>query len=131
MSVAWYIVTESELEDVDIFVDGKAIAHCDEKALARIYKEIGAKPLEEFLSADPAEFDDFLDDFDVAVESTEEQWFEPHEGLASINALIKYLEANQDRLERQDQVLSDLYQYKKVLSQLQERGIRWHLALDF
>lgn len=129
MSLAWYIVAEAEPEGLDLFVNGKAIAHVNEEALDNIFGEIGAKHLDEFVSADPDEFADFLDDLD-SVEVSDEKWFSADEGLASVNALLAHLGANPDCLDNQAAVVSDLEEYLVVLNQLKERGIKWHLAID-
>ena len=130
MSLAWYIVAETEPDDYEIFVNGKAIAHSDEEALGTIFEEIGEKHLEEFLSPAPEELEDFLEDAGD-VELPDEEWFAPDDGLKIVNALLSYLARNTGALDNQAAVISDLEEYRLVLSQLKERGIRWHLAVDF
>ena len=90
MGVALFIVPEREVEGLDTFVDGKALAHVenlDDLALAA-----GVRPLMEFFSASP---DDFLgvlgeegDDGELhlpeGTESPPVEWFDAESGLATV-----------------------------------------------
>ncbi|PON15106.1 hypothetical protein C2W62_25575 [Candidatus Entotheonella serta] len=47
MAVACYIEAEEEIEDLDMSVDGKAIARADPDKLDAIFKKLKVKPLME------------------------------------------------------------------------------------
>ena len=70
MSVAYYIIPEREIEGFDPFVNGKALGHADEKALANLCQQLNVVPLTNFLSEDPDELEEFFADEGIEVAET-------------------------------------------------------------
>lgn len=133
MSVAYYIVPETEIQDFEHFVNGKALGHCDEARLSELCELLNIKPLMDFFSEDPeelAEFMEFIDE-EAPTEFPPLEWFDPAEGLRSAQALIEHLTVNPEAMEGSAEILDDLKEFEVVLSRLVQENIRWHLALDF
>lgn len=133
MSVALYIVTQREIEGLDTFVDGKAIGRASEKTLDRICQSIGQPSLYHFVSQDPQELDEFMEDagLDLPEDLPPEQWFRPEEGHQCIAALLAFLQDNPDAIENADAIAQDLVEYLAVLDALAPHGVLWHFAVDF
>ena len=85
------------------------------------------------LSADDAAaaVEDFGLDDEEELEMAPEQWFEPEEGLASVRALTRSLEEHPEALSNTEAVLQDLRAFDLVLTAAQDRGLKWHLGIDY
>lgn len=135
MSVAYYIVTREEPEDLDTFVNGKALAHLDDGVIDQLCEAAGVRSLLDFLSQDPEELEEFLEDEGIDLDEDEglpdAEWFAAEEGLAAVRGLLNHLRQHPKALQNTVDILEDLQEYEAVLLQLAERKIAWHLALDF
>lgn len=133
MSVAIYIVAERDIDDLDTFVNGKALAHAEQEDIDTVCANSGIKSPYEYVSQDPDELRETLEEFggDVPDELPDEQWFEAAEGLSWVESLMTYLAQNHDALDDQAAILEDLEEYAGVFRQLKEHGVRWHFAVDF
>lgn len=133
MSSAIYIVTKKQIKGFDAFVNGKAIGTVDGEALERLCKAAGVESLLGFISQDPDELADFLDEegVDGADALPAEEWFTAERGLAAIQGLQAHLRANPGTLPGQAAVLDDLAEYEGVLLKLAEKKVDWHFAIDF
>jgi hypothetical protein len=132
MSVAWYIVGEKEIEGFDPFVNGKAIAHADEKTLAGIFKSLKVPPLMDFFSQSAEEIGDLFDDEEeIPDDSLDEEWFLASEGLKTVRALTEHLKNHPGAIDGSNEILEDLKEFERVLTQFEEERVRWHLAIDF
>lgn len=133
MSVAYYIVPERDIEDFDHFVNGKAIGHADEASLNQLCEALKVQSLLAFISQDPEELADFMEDeeFDMPETLGERQWFEAADGLATVRALAAHLEAYPDVIKDAAELIDDLREYEAVLARLEQEKVRWYLALDF
>ncbi|MEZ4528148.1 MAG: hypothetical protein R2941_19735 [Desulfobacterales bacterium] len=132
MGLAWYIVGEKEVEGFDTFVDGKAIAHADEKILDDIFRELNAAPLMDFFSENPEELADFFDEnADMPDDLKTEKWFSATDGLKTVRSLTAHLQTHPDAIAESGEILEDLKEYERILSRFEKQGIRWHLAIDF
>ncbi|HEY2153985.1 MAG TPA: hypothetical protein VGH33_00045, partial [Isosphaeraceae bacterium] len=97
MGVALFIVPEREVEGLDTFVDGKALAHV--KDLDGLAREAGVRPLMEFFSAGPddllgilgEEGDDGEMHLPAGIEPPEVAWFDARDGLVTIRGLLRHL----------------------------------------
>lgn len=132
MGVAFFIVPERDVAGLDVFVNGKALAHCDR--LDELMAQAGVRPLMEFFSQDPAEAAAFCEA--EGVELPEDgfppvDWYSADDGLATVRGLLAYLDANPSALADAENVVGDLREYETVLSALAAEGVRWHLAVDF
>jgi hypothetical protein len=133
MSLAYYIVLKPKIEGFDPFVNGKAIAHADEKTVAKLCASLNVRPLTEFISADPDELAEFLEDEGVDPPEVleEEQWFSAEEGLTTVRALRQHLAENPTALKNSAAIIDDLTDYEVVLEVVKQENVRWHLAVDF
>jgi hypothetical protein len=67
----------------------------------------------------------------------DEKWFDTSDGLATVKPLIDFVRANKSRfakfdpLDLPDCVLQDLESFERHLSRAAERGVRWHLLIDY
>lgn len=133
MSVAYYIVLERDIEGFDPFVNGKALGHCNDRALTKLCQKLKVKPLLEFASQDPEEIADLIEDAGVEMpdELTATQWFDPAAGLATVRALVAHLAKEPVDLKNGAAIADDLAEYAVVLERLEKEGVRWYLALDY
>ncbi len=130
MSVAFYIILDTEKPGFDTFVNGKAIAHADD--LDEFCVKAGLPTLESFVSQSREELADMLDE-EIELpegESGDAQWFEAEEGVNYVDALIAALRKEPDAAETAADVIDDLLEYKAVLEQAQAIDAKWRLALD-
>lgn len=137
MGAAIYPVLERELEGVDTQTNGKALARY-ESELAALAKTLGVPDLMSFHSVSADEVADFLemDLSDAApdaetLEMPSEQWHEAIAGLAAVRALREKIEADRDGVSDAAAIGEDLAELERVLTVASERGVRFHLAVDF
>lgn len=135
MSVAYYIVTQDELDDFDVFVNGKALGHLEEDSIDQLCAKAGVPSLLDFLSQNPEELEGFLEDEGIDVEDgddfPDEAWFSPEQGLLTVRGLISYLQTNPQARANAGDIIAELQEYEFVLLKLAEQNMAWHLALDF
>lgn len=133
MSVAFFIVTEREIDGLDTFVNGKAIAGLSDEVLQAACTAAGVRSVYDYVSADPEELADFLDDeaLDDSMELAPEEWFTAAEGLAWTMKLTAHLEAHPAAVDGSAAVLADLAEYRAVFEALQSHDVRWHFQVDF
>ncbi len=136
MSVAYYIVLDSEDPGFESFVNGKAVAHAVEE-LDLLADSLGIPHLDDFIGQSMEEFADLLgEDVELADEdddgeSVAEKWFPAQEGVAYFDKLSAALRATPTAVDEAEAVLEDLAEYRAVLTQADQAGMKWHLALDF
>lgn len=126
MGAALYIVVENKPEDMDVFVNGKALPEAGERLTAAA-TQAGVKELMSFFSASPEQAAEFMDGY--ASGMPPEQWFEPADGLATVRALLVHCTAS--ALEADAGVARDLREFETVLERVKQAGLRWHLSVDF
>lgn len=131
MSLAFYIVVNSKVEGLDTFVDGKAVGHANQTALTTLCKKLNVRPLEEFISQDPEEMSEFLEDHGIEADNLQEQWFDAEDGLATVSALRRYLSENPTALKNSEALCEDLAEYERVLEGIKKENVQWHFAVDF
>ena len=141
MGVAHFVALERDIDGLDTFMNGKALAHAEfedecEKTLTQIALEIGVTPLTDFMSFD---LDTILGYMELTRETAtsgdlamvgQEEWFDPAVGLASANALIPYLTEHPDALPNAEWVIGDLKEVIRILTAAQQHSVRWHLQVD-
>ena len=134
MSVAYYIVLDNEDPGFESFVNGKAVAHAVEE-LDALADSLGIPHLDDFIGQSMEEFADMLgEDIELADdegEAVEEKWFTAQEGIDYIDKLVAALRATPTAVDEAEAVLEDLAEYRAVLTQAGQAGMKWHLALDF
>jgi hypothetical protein len=145
MGVALFIVADRSVDEMDIFVNGKALAHCRpagakdrggrqaDRHLETLARQAGVRPLMEFFSASPEDILALFSEQDEEppeVELPPEQWFSPDEGLTTVRGLLAYLEIHPDAAAEVDRLIEDLREFEEVLVGLNAAGAKWHLAVD-
>ena len=129
MSLAYYIVLNNDEPGFDEFVNGKAVAHAAE-VLDALCERLGLPYLDSFMGQSLIELEELLGEnlHLPEGEGISEQWYEPHEGIALVDALIAHARQHPQALA--EAVLNDLHEYRAVLQQALGIGAKWHLAID-
>ncbi|MEY4563195.1 MAG: hypothetical protein RLZZ618_2472 [Pseudomonadota bacterium] len=130
MGVAYYIALD--LDDVSLDgINGKYVAKAMDE-LTDLADELGIQSLESFMGQSAADFSDLIGE-DIEVDDAEigdATWFEPLDGIATIDALVSALAEDPKRIKGAASVQEDLADYKRALEKAAEAGARWHLAID-
>ena len=135
MAACFYIVVEGEDPGFDTFVDGHALAR-HEAELEHLAASLDVTPLLEFFSADRNSMAMLLEqgagDPAWTQSLPEPQWFLPHEGLQTIDALLNHIENDRSGFgSSYTALVRELRQYSLVLNKSAGRGLRWHLAVSW
>jgi hypothetical protein len=111
----------------------------DSIALLRGYEKLdklaakdGLRTLGSFLSTDPKAAAEMLDmeGIDVAdLDLPAEQWFDPAEGLAAVEALIRYLGENPKAARNAKEMLSELKQVVTELTAAKRAKVKFHFDI--
>ncbi len=121
MSVAYFVVLNVDDPGFDPFVDGKVFTrHLDR--INRIAATLGLPAFEDFGSQDLSEF---------GGPEGGDTWFEPGEGIRWVEALTACLRGDTGLVEECAAILEDLEDYLRVFREADQRGLQWHLELDF
>ena len=137
MGVAHYVVLNSDVEDVDTTMDGKALAR-QADALADLARSCGVSDLRSFHSENPDDVLALLESEEVLPEAetlempalADEQWFEPEAGLTTVRALLAALGGNPTAVEDHEAVVDELLHVERILVAAGAQGAKWHLAVD-
>ena len=135
MAASLYIVVEGEDPGFDIFVNGHALAR-NEDALERLADSLSVPPLLQYFSADENSMCVLLEqgagDPEWAHQLPKPQWFDPAEGLNTVQALIRYLSESPASFGSETQpILLELREYETVLAKTEKFNLRWHLAVSW
>lgn len=128
MGSAYFIVLERPIAGVDTSMDGKSLAKAADD-LDWTARQIGVKPLSEFVSVDPHVAREILEDETSGL--PELQQFSAAEGLKSVLALIREIQAWPSGTGKTEGLLSDLRECERILNAAAEQGVRWHIEVDF
>ena len=129
MSVAYYIVLDNDNPGFDTFVNGKFVAANLEK-LDAICVELEIRRIDEFLQMSEDDISDLLGDDLEFSDAPQENWFEPKEGIAWVEALASHIEANPGAVDDPEGVLEDLAEYGGIFAKADKIGAKWRLNLD-
>jgi hypothetical protein len=134
MSGAMYIAVEGGESGFDTFVNGKALSKANE-VLEEMAENLGVTPLMKFFSLDD-ESRAFLEEeggigANEDQQSSPTQWFSADEGLTTASTLLDCIAKNAAKLDDPAGVTKDLREFVSILQKIKERGLRWHLAIDF
>lgn len=121
MSVAFFIVLDSDETDFDAFVDGKMLTAAIDEMNA-IARDLGVKQFEDYAFQDLSEF---------GGPDTEPVWFDAEEGITWATALVERVRAKPDGIPNVAAVIDDLEDYLRVFREADKRGLKWHLEMDF
>lgn len=130
MGVALFIVPEREVEGLDTFVDGKALAHV--KDLDGLAHQAGVRPLMEFFSMGPGDYLGILgeegDDGELhlpaGMEPPVETWFDAESGLDTVRGLLRHLADRPGAFVEAERAAEDRGEFKGVFAgRSRRRGI--------
>lgn len=130
MSVAYFIAVNKAPSDLDVYVNGKAIAKYS-NFLERCSKELDIASLEDYVSLDPEEAASFISDHGgdlEGIEIPEEKWFSAEEGEKWVSTMINYIVNLENAPE---ELLSDLNEYQDLFKKLLIYDKKWHFEVDF
>jgi hypothetical protein len=120
MSVAFYIVLDHQNPGFDTFVNGKALAHCDE--LESILKNLALKDIYEYVEVDFEE--------ETSFDPSKYKWFTATKGVDYFSKIKSYVQDHALEVENADYVVSDLDEYIDLLNKAASIGAKWHLQID-
>jgi hypothetical protein len=129
---SYYILLERNVPGVDATVDGHSLSR-NSDALEALAKALGVTSLLSFFSIDQQELEGLFGDIvagDVTNKmNTREEWFEPRDGIQTIEALL----ARKSDLAFPDaaKVAPELEEFARVLRLAEQHNVRWHLAIDY
>ncbi len=138
MGAALFVVLDPETTDVDVSMDGKALArHADrlgELAASFAVRDLwsfhseAVDDVAAFLSGE-AEISSDTETLELPnIEAT--AWFEPKAGLRTVETLLALLEANPGAVPESAEVMIDLESLDRILRAAEACGARWRLAVD-
>jgi hypothetical protein len=133
MGVAYFIVLEHKIEGLDTIMDGKCLAKAAE-VLDAVAPQLGVRPISEFISTDPEQAAEFLEDegADVgAIKLPPLQQFAAQEGLTTVRALMTHVQSQPQIVKQADGVIQDLRECEHVLNIAAQHGVGWHFEIDF
>lgn len=124
------VLDEEEDTEIDATIYGEplfiALGELDELA-----KQLGMKPLSEFISPNPQELEDYLDAEDPSLLPVPQIEEYPAElGLMTVRALLAKIAADPGCIEDSEEVVEDLSDCEKVLTEARDAGIGWHFEVD-
>lgn len=109
-------------------MDGKALARNIEK-LDDVAKQLKLTSLGEMISVSEEYLGMLLDE---EIENcVQEQWFNPAEGLATVDSLTNFVQKNSESFDQGPQLLEDLSKLKQYLSSAKQHNTLFHLTPDF
>lgn len=134
MGAALFVVLNAQAPEFDAHVNGKTVARHSPR-LERLATELGVDPLEAFVSMDPAELADLVEELSEAdaagvLGGAEARWHDPARGLASVRALIAHLEGAGSATPHATELAEDLRGFADVLGRAQQAGLAFHLQWD-
>jgi hypothetical protein len=107
--------------------DHRALLDARER-LDRLADDNDLTSLLEFESYAPEDTEGFLDE-ETQAEQPPAEWFDPAAGLAAVNTLYEFLEANPRVLADQAEVMEDLSGIGDELEAAQRAGVRFRFAV--
>lgn len=132
MGAALYIIVDSPDPGYETFVNGKVLSRTEDRHAAAAEKA-GVTPLMGFFSMSQEEVEAAAGEFGLPEETgtgtTEEQWFDPEDGLKTVRALLGMLDKDPDSLG--GDVKGELLEFEAVLKEAKQHGHRWHLGVDY
>jgi hypothetical protein len=127
MGAFLYVCLDGELPSVAPgFLQGDAIGE-EFEDLDRLARQLGLAPHSTFLSLSQ----DQIERFELEGTDLSEQWFEPSQGLATIDGLMAHLRQTAAEADDEtDQALEELKAVKRILEQAKVCGVRFQFSGD-
>jgi hypothetical protein len=137
MGVSVYPRLRREVVGIDpLAMVGKALAHEMER-LEPVARHAGVMSLGDFVAISRAEVDELAmedppDDLEELPEPgpDEYSWFAPEDGLETVRALTKHVDAMPDAGSTKRDLLEDLEFLRRVLEAASQSGVTFNLGMD-
>jgi len=132
VAVAYFIVLEKKIENLNGSMDGKMLARASE-VLDDIATRHGARPLTGFTSIDPVDAGAFFKSEGIEMENVQLpplQQFTAEEGLATVKALITHLQLQPTAVRNIDALLQELRDCERILIAARDLGVKWHFEVN-
>jgi hypothetical protein len=98
--------------------------------LDKLLAKVGLPTLGEFVSGDPAEWENMDDEDPEARAMPPEQWFRPADGLAAVRAAIELLRQRPKAISWSAVAIEELQQVEAELAAADARKTRFHFAIN-
>ena len=125
MGRAIYPVIEATEEEWTTKICGKFLADA-ERRVTKAVRKTGVRSLEDFWVPDE------IDALELGIdEASDDEWFNPVEGIATIDAIRAYVDQNNRSFERADDLIHDLEDFRRILDRAASEGRRWRLGQSY
>ena len=135
MGVCLYVRLKQEVPGVDpAATDGKLLAKAID-VLDRAAGKLGIRKLSDFYSVSQkqamAEFSETeLSDEEYEALADDHVWWPAAEGLKSVSTLLAWAEQHQDKLNRPEDVIADLRDFRAALEAANGAGVEFNIAVS-
>lgn len=135
MGVSIWIRLKQEIPGVDpLQTDGKLLSKAMD-TLDKACKGLKVRPLSDFYSVSGKQAMAEVDGLDLSDEEWEaladdHAWWAPADGLASVEALLRWTEENVGKVQRPDEVVADLIEFRSALEAATRMGIQFNIAVS-
>ncbi len=123
MGVAIYPRIQGVSESWAYEISGKALA-AEHERLHKMIKNQGLKDLLEYFVPSQEDAEEFG-------ASVEENWYEPNEGIAIIDAMTAVADTHPAGIGRSEELKTDLQAFRLILERAKAEGKMWNLAMDY
>lgn len=126
-----YIALEREIPKFDHHVNGHTLSRY-EREMAQVAAECGVKGLMEFFGMSTDDVAGLVEDAGGELSETEittDRWFPAADGLATVRALLDYLQEHPKTAGAGD-LAKELETWQDVLSRAAREGVRWRLEVE-
>ena len=132
MSVTLYISLQRPIKGVKPNAGDRVLILLAERELKVAARKLKVRPLEDFFSYDLSDISGLLDNGgERKLTGPPVQWFEPEEGLRTIQALLRYVEQNApvmlDGEDRTKDMLDELRDCEAVLARAARSGVKFRM----
>lgn len=130
MAAGWSVVLENAT--VGEAKGGKALLYY-QRQIDELAERLGLEPLSHFFSRDPQAIAAYLRGLGAEPDMDalpDEEWFEPAEGLATVQALLAHLQNEPNDVPEPGRIIADLEVVAAALMAAQDAGSRFHLGRE-
>jgi hypothetical protein len=129
MSVAFCVVFEDEVPPHGIIGGDHLLLSKRYDELDSVAQEAGLATLTSFMSQDPEDLEEFLEDDAGQLELPPMEWFDPEDGLKAVESLIGFLDSNPKSITKSKEILEDLKVVKSELEAAVRENMKFHFSI--
>ena len=144
MGAAFYVVVDAASPGFDTTIDGKALAR-NSSQIDSIAASLGFKALADYCSMSPEQARDQMAEL-LGIEDVHdlpegsaaalsqmppEEWFDPALGRDYAMRIAEYVRKNLEAVRDADAILNNLHRMEQIMAEASERGLKWHLLVDY